>query len=275
MVKSDNMNHIFATIADEILRYGHEKSGTLELNNVIFELTNIENNIPTNYTDFSYGYLCAEELWYANADEKLEFISKFRAPGFKRTSEDGIYSNSAYGHIVFKRHGFNQVEQVIEILKKDKNSRRAVINLNVPNSHRMTCKDEICTFNLAFYINNGKLYCTAMMRSNDYCGCMPYDVAFFTNLQKYIAHRIGVECGSYTHFATSLHIYAKNYDVIRKLSDKSIKYRFDFTKLIVEKDVILKEFNDKELEEKDSYFYSPENNLLYLFKTHKILNEVE
>lgn len=279
MLKADNMNTIFERVMDELARYGHEKHGTYELNNYMFELTNVNNNIVYNSSYIDLGYLCAEELWYARGDEKLEFINKFKAPGFKRTSEDKIYSNSAYGHIIQYRHGFNQLEQVIDILKNDKDSRRAVINLNVPNPHRGTCLDEICTFSLAFYITNGKLECTAMMRSNDALGCMPYDVAYFTNLQKRIANCLGIQTGSYYHFATSLHFYKNSpFNVNFPICDKDAKpITFDFAELNIQKNYVHSEFM-KEANVLDKVDASPDRYneiLLNLFKQYKIINEVE
>jgi len=274
MLIADSMNAIFEQMYKKIISEGHKKHGTTELNNAMFVLTNVENNI-VGYSNIDLGYLCAEELWYSNGDEKLGFINQFNAPGFKRTSEDGIYSNSAYGHIIFKRHGFNQLNQVIDILKKDPDSRRAVINLNVPNPHRQTCFDEICTFNLAFYINDNKLYCTAMMRSNDFCGCMPYDVAFFTSLQKYIAHKLEIECGTYTHFATSLHIYDKN--LYWNFNEKPKNYIFDFLSHHMSRLYLSRLFEEKlkclDKTDKDSCNYN--EILLDLYKENKIIYEVE
>lgn len=282
MIVANNMNDIFYKMYHEINLYGHKKHGTTELNNAIFELTNPNNNVVSCWNKIDYGYMCAEELWYVLRDEKLEFINKFNAPGFKRTSEDGIYSNSAYGDIVFVRHGYNQLLQVIDILSTDPDSRRAVINLNVPNRHRKTCMDEICTFNLSFYINDGKLYCTAMMRSNDFSGCMPYDVLFFTNLQRYIAWKLNVQLGSYTHFATSLHIYEKDnlwnfvFDK-NDLEKKYPKYRFDFFTTYSSRISLIHWFNEyiENLDETEKKTCNYNEIILNLFKKYNLISEVE
>lgn len=207
---ADNIDDIYRGICDKLLSKGSIVGNTKELNNFSFTLTNINNNI-INIRNISKSYLCGELLWYMTARNDIEFIQKFS--GFwGRISDDGITSNSAYGHILFKRHGFDQVEKIIELLKTDKNSRRAVLNLNVPNPNVIETKDEICTIALQMYIRDNKLYCTGIMRSNDIWLGTPYDVAFFTELQKYIAHRVGVEYGTYTHFVVSIHAYERNFD---------------------------------------------------------------
>lgn len=82
--------------------------------------------------------------WYFTGREDVEFISKFSS-FWEHISDDGVTNRSAYGAIVFNRYGFDQVAQVIDTLKRDPCSRRAVINFNVPNPERFETKDEICT----------------------------------------------------------------------------------------------------------------------------------
>lgn len=53
---------------------------------------------------------------------------------WNKLSDDGITANSAYGYILQKKHGFNQIEKIIELLKVDPYSRRAVMNINVPKA---------------------------------------------------------------------------------------------------------------------------------------------
>ena len=211
-VVANNMDDIYREICTRLLADGVKVNNTLELNNFSFTLTDIENNI-INIRNISESYLFGELLWYMTARNDIDFIQKFS--GFwGRISDDGVTSNSAYGHILFKRHGFDQVHKIIELLIADPNSRRAVLNFNVPNKNVIETKDEICTIALQMYIRDGKLNCTGIMRSNDIWLGTPYDIAFFTELQKYIAHRVGVEYGTYTHFVTSIHAYDRNFQDI-------------------------------------------------------------
>lgn len=243
------MSRIYYKVLFDLANRGKRraKGEPLELSNYSFKLTNLENNI-VNAMEVDYGYLCAEELWFVLGIEDINFINSFNAPGFKRSSEDGIYSNSAYGHILQHRYGFNQIEQVIDILSHKVHSRRAVINLNVPNRHRRTCLDEICTFNLSFYVeNDNKLNCTCCMRSNDMIGCMPYDVAYFTNLQKYIANRLNVDYGTYYHFAISAHhYYPLTYDELLKRHELlGYQVHFDYEKMLIELDRLYNYYETK------------------------------
>lgn len=214
-VVANNMDDIYRKICMDLLTDGNLVNNTLELNDYCFHLTDIRNNV-INIRNISKSYLFGELLWYMTARNDIDFIQKFS--GFwGRISDDGVTSNSAYGHILFKRHGFDQVDKIIKLLIADPNSRRAVLNFNVPNENVIETKDEICTIALQMYIRDGKLNCTGIMRSNDIWLGTPYDITFFTELQKYIAHRVGVEYGTYTHFVTSIHAYERNFQDIKEV----------------------------------------------------------
>lgn len=237
MMIANSMDKIYKAICANLID-APEVRGTKELNNYSFVLTDLENNV-INIRDISKSYICGELLWYALGRNDVDFINKF-AGLWGRISDDGVTSYSAYGDIVFNRHGFNQVEKIIQLLCEDHESRRAVINFNVPNENVIETKDEICTIALQFLIRDGKLNCTGIMRSNDVWYGLPYDVIFFTELTKYIARRLNVEVGTYTHDVVSLHAYERNYADIEKTiqTDSDTHIKVDFEKLMVHKFIL-------------------------------------
>lgn len=265
-IVSNNIDDIYREICHQLLNEGEIVGNTLELNNLSFTLTDLNNNI-VNIRNISKSYLFGELLWYMTAREDIDFIQKFS--GFwGRISDDGVTSNSAYGHILFKRHGFNQVDKIIELLQIDENSRRAVLNFNVPNENVIDTKDEICTIALQLYIRDGKLNCTGIMRSNDIYLGTPYDVAFFTELQKYIAHRVGVEVGTYTHFVVSIHAYKRNLEQIKDVVEAirpTKKLKIDIEKLNEKKEIL----NDAIVQSS-----TPKTDIIILFDEAEIYEEV-
>lgn len=232
MYVASNMDEIYRHICDD-LKYGNQVRGTKEMNNYTFSLTNLDNNV-INIRNISKSYICGELLWYALGRNDVAFINKF-AGLWGRISDDGVTSYSAYGDIVFNRHGFNQVEKIIQLLCDDPDSRRAVINFNVPNEHVIETKDEICTIALQFLIRDGKLNCYGIMRSNDVWYGLPYDVIFFTELTKYIAHRLNIPYGTYTHDVMSLHVYERNYEDIANLQEATSKISVNFERMMIYK----------------------------------------
>ena len=193
---------------------------TRELNNVKIEIEDVSNSI-VSIRNTSLTYLLGEFLWYFNGSRSLDYISKYSS-FWKHISDDGVTSNSAYGYILKHKHGFNQIDKMVELLTADPNSRRAVMNINIPNERVIETKDEPCTIALQFLARDGKLYCTAIMRSNDIWFGTPYDWAFFIELQKVIADRLGLQYGTYTHFATSFHMYERNYSEIKAIADANL-----------------------------------------------------
>lgn len=223
-IYSDSIDKIYTRLCEELIK-APEISGTRELNNVKVTLTNVYDNV-VGCRNISLSYMLGELLWYFNARNDVEFISKFGSM-WGRISDDGVTNNSAYGHILMKKHGFDQIEKIIELLERDPNSRRAVMNINEANEKVIETRDEPCTIAVQFLLRDEQLHCTTMMRSNDIWFGFPYDVIFFTELQKYIANRLKVAYGTYTHFATSLHVYEKDIRKIKHLKPDKYKVYID------------------------------------------------
>jgi len=215
MIKEDNMNDIYYQLVKNVLDNGENVNGTKELQNVNFELTNPLKNITQNRSDSKYGlsleYALGELVWYLSGSNSMYFISKF-GKMWEKLSDDGVTNNSAYGYKIQKQFGFNQINVIKNLLTRDPNSRRAVININIPNKNVFETNDEPCTIALQFLIRNNKLNLTTIMRSNDLWFGTPYDVLFFTTVQQLLADSLDIELGTYHHFATSMHIYDRNID---------------------------------------------------------------
>lgn len=155
----------------------------------------------------SIRYAVGEFLWYLSGSNKLKEISKY-TKNWERFSDDGENLNSCYGWCIKHKFGFDQYEYVKELLKKDRNTRQAVIHIKEPNNK--PSKDVNCTICLQFFIRENKLYLTTYMRSCDLWYGFPYDVFNFCNLQVLLSMELGVELGTYTHICGSLHLYERD-----------------------------------------------------------------
>lgn len=155
----------------------------------------------------SMRYAVGEFLWYLSGSNKLKEISKY-TKNWERFSDDGENLNSCYGWCIKHKFGFDQYEYVKELLKKDRNTRQAVIHIKEPNNK--PSKDVNCTVCLQFFIRENKLYLTTYMRSCDLWYGFPYDVFNFCNLQVLLSMELGIELGTYTHICGSLHLYERD-----------------------------------------------------------------
>ena len=217
-------NIAYRKLANDLLDYGHPmdtrnpRGHTKELCNYSFIIDDLDTEYVTLATcNTSLTYLAAELLWYWSARNDLEFINKF-STFWNKVTDDGITANSAYGYILQEKHGFNQIEKIIELLTVDPCSRRAVMNINVPNENVINTKDEMCTICLNYQIRDNKLHSSCTMRSNDISFGTKYDLGFVLSLQKYIAKRLNVEVGTYTHYAFSIHFYDRDFNFAKNVA---------------------------------------------------------
>lgn len=158
-------------------------------------------------------YAVGELAWYLAGSNRVSDISRF-AKKWVDISDDGVTNNSAYGYRIQQMFGFDQWEYVKGLLQKDPNTRQAVIHIK--NASNVPTKDTPCTVYLQFFLRDEQLHMSVHMRSNDIWMGVPYDMFSFCFLQMKMAMELGVYVGSYTHYAGSLHMYQRDYEVAMK-----------------------------------------------------------
>ncbi len=194
---------------------------------VQFRIKNPRDRLPyIEARNFSLSYFVAETLWYMSGEDSTEWISHY-APFWKEISDDGKTANSAYGARIFRRHdriGNNQIVQwdyVKEELRKDPDSRRAVIHIRTPDDSVHASKDVPCTLALQFFIRESKLHLHVNMRSSDIILGIAYDIPAFTTMQEVLANELGVELGEYVHTSNSLHCYERDFQMLDAIANSS------------------------------------------------------
>jgi thymidylate synthase len=220
------VNKVYLDLLKRLVK-APQVGNTREINNVKVVFKNdYSPTIMFAERNLSRSYTIGELVWYLTGSNNMKRIAKF-SNFWANISDDGKTSNSAYGYLIHKKYNFDQLQQVVEILKADPLSRRATINLNYAHKNKFQTKDEICTLALQFMIRNGKLNMTSMMRSNDIWFGFPYDILYFKLLQFMISTQLNMPVGSHTHFVNSMHLYDRDYEK---------------AKLIVRKKKLLKNF---------------------------------
>ena len=106
----------------------------------------------------------------------------------------------------------DQIQFVIDELKRNPYSRRAVIDVRHPND--IYSDDPACLQHIQFFIRNNKLDCRVLFRSNDACKATFMNAFALIKLQEFVAYSIGVEVGSYVHRANSFHCYSRDYGLL-------------------------------------------------------------
>jgi thymidylate synthase len=160
--------------------------------------------------------------WYLAASDDAEFISYY-IPDYRKEAEIDGTVRGAYGPRMFSAAWHNQFENVVALLRRKSTSRQAVIQLFDHRDLAGTYKDIPCTCSLQFMIRDDRLNLTASMRSNDVFKGLPHDVFSFTMIQEVMARTLGLELGTYTHFASSLHLYDEQDDRAKCLLAEGIQ----------------------------------------------------
>lgn len=164
------------------------------------------NRAETKGTVFS---ALGELLWYLSGHNDVSFITHYIDQYEKeKESEDATTIYGGYGSRLFHhRKEFNQVGNILQLLKEKNSSRRAVIQLFDAEDIAQDHKEIPCTSTLQFLIRDNKLNMVTNMRSNDAYIGLPHDIFAFTMLQEIIARSLSVELGDYYHAVGSLHLY--------------------------------------------------------------------
>ena len=254
MYTFENLNTALIGMSKVILKEGVSRKtrgfDCIEIPNPV--LICIENptdryiNIPQRKWNKSLGWV--ESLWIASGTNHMELVGDY-VNNMYSFSDDGEYMRAAYGPRIRAFTGFatdykiytpehrnifagfvktvDQLKFVVDSLKRDINSRQALITIHDPVKDDFdekdilkVTKDTPCCRSVHFMVVDGKLDCTLHIRSNDLIwGFSAVNVFNFTLMQEYISYMIGVPIGKYYHIVDNLHFYSDKEDLVKELSE--------------------------------------------------------
>lgn len=152
-----------------------------------------------------------ESLWILAGRQDVEFVSYFNS-NIANYSDDGVTFNGAYGYRLRTHFGMDQINETIYLLKKEPNTRRAVMGIWDPQFDlNKQSKDIPCNDLVVFLKRDGKLNMTVYNRSNDMIwGAYGANAVHFSFLHEYVARAIGAAIGVYNQISNSFHVYDQN-----------------------------------------------------------------
>ena len=205
----DLLRNVYKKLLSSRNRAKPSRGNIFEETGVLLEIKNPRARLSRTESRGKVFSCLGELLWYLAGTNDLEYICYY-LPRYKEDSEDGKTIYGGYGPRLFKTRGQNQVENVLQMLKGNPFSRKAVIQLFDSDDLAIVRKEIPCTCTLQFMIRKNQLHMFTHMRSNDAYIGLPHDVFCFTMLQEIIARSLSVELGTYKHFVGSLHLYEKD-----------------------------------------------------------------
>lgn len=221
----ENANQAFNILANRVAGYGEMPgNNTIRLQNVGFYIAYPEqNHITEDWRQWNSKYAEREWNWYLSHSRDVSELQK-HAPAWKRMHGGDYQVNSNYGWL-WNRN--KQLQKVIEKLENNQDTRQAWLTLYDGKEMDDYEYDTPCTLNIGFKIRENSgfrfLDIIVMMRSNDLIFGFCNDQYCFSELQKYVASRIGVIVGDYYHFAQDLHIYLPSTNVYPKRINDYLK----------------------------------------------------
>jgi thymidylate synthase len=211
-MKFNNATIAFEELYKHISTYGESFANTKAVFNTSFSLFNIRDKVVTTpQRKFNADYAEYEWLWYRSGNRDATEISE-RAKIWKQMMvPDTTEVNSNYGYFWNKN---NQLDRVIEDLKTNKETRRAIVvhyDINELDRYKY---DTPCNDVLNFYIKDGKLELTIFARSIDLVFGFCNDQYTFAKLMEYVSEQTGYPVGAMHWHITNLHIYPRHYNLL-------------------------------------------------------------
>lgn len=175
----------------------------------------------------------AETMWILAGRSDVEWLSNYlpQAPKF---SDDGKTWRGGYGprlrgwSVDAFAHGpgednVDQLKYIIDLLREDPDTRRAVFTIYDPSTDSQPGKDIPCNNWVHFLARDGKLHAHVAIRSNDVMwGWSGINSFEWSILNQVVAAYAGLLPGTITYDISSLHLYEHHYDKAQRIVDQTL-----------------------------------------------------
>lgn len=149
-----------------------------------------------------------ESLWMLGGRRDVAWISQYNAR-MSEFSDNGESLNGAYGHRWRSYHyGVDQLGELIQLLGRDPETRRAVLQMWSVRDLGLMSRDLPCNTQAFFSVREDALSMMVTARSNDAIwGAHGANAVHFSMLLEYLAFCIGFQVGDMQQLAYNYHVY--------------------------------------------------------------------
>lgn len=168
-------------------------------------------------------------LWIISGRSNYEFIRFYNELASEFTS-DNIKLHGAYGPRISGLGVYNQIQNISDHIKQNRETRRALIPIFLPaydlDKRRFADEhsDEIpCPVALHFLPRDDELNMITYMRSQAAYNLLPMDLFTFTMIQEYVACKTSLNLGFYKHYSGSFHVQEDNIPKANSVINNSIQ----------------------------------------------------
>lgn len=170
----------------------------------------------------------AEQVWFiAGVRKPADFLREFTKIWDAFTNPADVVT-VAYGYRWRRHFGRDQLKLLLDLLKKDPSSRHGVVVTWDPAQDGLGGAKKAnvpCPYTFTVNIIGGRLHFHNIVRSNDMVLGFPSDVAGFALLQYFLAQKLGVRPGVYSHSISNAHIYDNQYAAVEEMLRRKSDHR--------------------------------------------------
>jgi len=164
-------------------------------------------------------YIERELDWYKSMSLYVDDIPGITPAIWQQVADRGGKINSNYGWAIWHEDNFKQYDHVLEELKTNPNSRRAVMIYTRPdmwNDYNENGRsDFMCTNAVQYMIRDDQLVAVVQMRSNDAYFGYRNDYAFQDYVIKLLGAALGIQKTKIIWHVGSLHVYSKHFHLLK------------------------------------------------------------
>lgn len=206
---------------------------TSEVPRVVISISNPRDRwIVSRTPPLNVAFALAEVVWLITGRRDSQFLT-FWNSRLPKYQGHGSNFHGAYGYRLRSNFTFDQLDRAYGALKGCPSSRQVVLQIwngeiDFPSDGgNPSSMDVPCNIVSMLKVRANRLYWTQVVRSNDLFLGLPHNVVQFTYLQELMAGWLGLELGTYNHFADSLHVYEEHFKNIQKYDRVSAKANSD------------------------------------------------
>lgn len=162
-----------------------------------------------------FNHAKTELFWIVEGRSDLDYLIdngvKYWIPDYQRSGRTDRKLGPVYGHQWRHANGIDQLQVVLQELRKNPTSRRLMVSAwNVSDLHDMVLPP--CHYNFQLFYNDGRLDLMWQQRSADVFLGLPYDIAMYGLLLLMLAEGLGYKPGTLIGQLGDCHLYNNHLD---------------------------------------------------------------
>ena len=178
-----------------------------------------------------YKSIIHELLWMISGSTNINYLQENGVRIWNEWADEKgelgpIYGKQWRAWTVDDQKTIDQLQQVVEQIKVNPNSRRLIVsawNVNDLPSESISPQENVkngkmalapCHSFFQFYVADQKLSCQLYQRSNDLFLGAPFNICQYSILTMMVAQQCGLELGEFVHTIGDAHIYLDHVDQV-------------------------------------------------------------